>query len=350
MDQGLHPRGERMLLATMTKNQETGAKGVAKTRAALGIVIINYRTPALVEDCLASLGPQLDAVDARVVVVDNCSGDGSAERIAEFLRTGPLWKGRVALLRSPTNSGFSGGNNFGMAALDAEFILLLNSDTLARPHALASLLEAAKRHPEAGAIGPRLEDEDGTPQVSAFRFQSPLSEFLSAAETGPLDKLFRFAVVPLAVSETAQGCDWVSFACILLRRAAIDAAGPMDEGYFMYFEDADYCRAMRRAGWKTVYDPSARIVHLRGGSSPVKSAMKARKRPPAYYYAARTRYFRKWYGPFGHVAANVLWLAGRAVARLRALAGKPAPTLCESQGRDQWMNWRAPLGDRRAPE
>jgi hypothetical protein len=334
----------------MTGSNDKSAGRAAKVKAALGIVIINYRTPALVEDCLTSLGPQLEAVDARVVVVDNFSNDGSAERLAEFLRTGPLWKGRVTLLRSPTNAGFSGGNNFGMAALDAGFMLLLNSDTLVRPGALAALLDAAKRWPEAGAIGPRLEDEDETAQVSAFRFHSPLSEFLSAAETGPFDKLFRFAVVPLAVSEAARDCDWASFACILLRRAAIDAVGPMDEGYFMYFEDADYCRALKRAGWKTVYDPAARIVHLRGGSSPVKSAMKAKKRPPAYYYAARTRYFRKWYGPLGHVAANLFWLAGRAVARVRAIADKPAPMLCERQCTDQWMNWRAPLGDRRAPQ
>jgi hypothetical protein len=333
----------------MTDYLNKGMESAAKVRAALGIVIINYRTPALVESCLASLGPQLETVDARVVVVDNCSNDGSAERIAEFLRTGPIWKGRIALLRSPTNSGFSGGNNLGMAALDAEFILLLNSDTLVRPGALAALLDAAKRWPDAGAIGPRLEDEDGTAQVSAFRFHSPLSEFLSAAATGPLDRLFRFAVVPLAVSEDAHQCDWASFACILLRRAAIEAAGPMDEGYFMYFEDADYCRAMKRAGWATVYDPAARVVHLRGGSSPVKSAMQAKKRPPAYYYAARTRYFRKWYGPLGHVAANLFWLAGRAVADLRAIAGKAAPALCERQVADQWMNWRAPLGDRREP-
>ena len=317
---------------------------------ALGIVVINFRTPGLVRNCLAALGDQLEENDARVAVVDNFSNDGSAEEIAAWLTTGELWKGRCFLIRSPSNAGFSGGNNIGIDAFDADHILLLNSDTLVRPGALAAMLDASAREKDAGIIAPRLEDEDGTPQISAFRFHSLLSEFLGAAQTAPFDRLFHFAVVYPPVPEARIDCDWASFACVLIKRAAIDDAGLMDDGYFMYFEDADYCRALKKKGWRVVYDPSARVVHLRGGSSPVKSSMKAKKRPPAYYYAARTRYFRKWYGPLGHVAANVFWLAGRAVARLRALAGKPTPMLCESQGKDQWMNWRAPLGDRRAPQ
>jgi hypothetical protein len=320
-----------------------------RVACALGIVIINYRTPALVRNCVASLGPALEALDARVAIVDNFSNDGSAEELAGWLMTGELWKGRVFLIRSASNEGFSGGNNIGIKALDAAHYLLLNSDALARPGALKAMLDASARESGAGVIAPRLEDEDGTAQISCFRFHSPLSEFLSAAQTRPLDRIFSFAVVPLAVSDAPIDCDWASFACVLLKRAAVDDVGLMDEGYFMYFEDADYCRALKEKGWRVIYEPSARVVHLRGGSSPVKSSMRAKKRPPAYYYAARTRYFRKWCGPFGHYAANLMWLLGRGVARLRALAGKPAPALCDHQGADQWTNWRAPLGDRRAP-
>lgn len=320
-----------------------------RIKCAAGIVIINYRTADLVRNCLAALGPELEANDARVVVVDNCSADGSADKIANFLMTGALWKTRVTLIRSSENAGFSGGNNIGINALDAAHYLLLNSDTLVRPSALKTLLAASARETDAGIIAPRLEDEDGTAQISCFRFHSPLSEFLSAAQTAPLDKLFGGAVVPMVVADTPADCDWASFACVLIKRAALDAAGPMDDGYFMYFEDADYCRALKKHGWRVVYEPAARVVHLRGGSSPVKSTMQARKRPPAYYYASRTRYFRKAYGPLGLYAANLMWLAGRSVARGRSLFGKPAPMLCDSQGKDQWMNWLTPMGDRRAP-
>ncbi len=332
----------------MDDNRGAGDFG-SRVKCALGIVVINFRTAALVKNCLASLGPQLEANDARAAIVDNFSNDGSAEEIAEWLLTGELWKSRVFLIRSPSNEGFSGGNNIGINAFDAAHILLLNSDTLARSGALKSLLDASARETDAGILAPRLEDVDGTPQISCFRFHSPLSEFLSAAETAPLDRLFSFAVVPMPVSDAPIACDWASFACVLLKREALDDVGRMDDGYFMYFEDADYCRSLKKMGWRVVYEPAARVVHLRGGSSPVKSSMKARKRPPGYYYAARTRYFRKAYGPFGLYAANLMWLAGRGVARARSLFGKPAPALCENQGKDQWTNWLAPLGDRRAP-
>ncbi len=329
---------------------EKAPVNAARVQCAVGIVVINFRTADLVKNCLAALGPELEENDARVAVVDNFSGDGSAEEIAGWLARGDLWKSRIFLIRSPSNEGFSGGNNIGVDAFDARHYLLVNSDTLVRPGALKALIDASAREKDAGIVAPRLEDEDGTPQISCFRFHSPLSEFLYAAETAPLDKLFGFAVVPMPASDAPTRCDWASFACVLLKRLALDDAGPMDDGYFMYFEDADYCRALKRRGWRVAYEPSARVVHLRGGSSPVKSSMKARKRPPAYYYAARTRYFRKAYGPLGLYAANLMWLAGRAIARLRSLFGKPAPVLCESQSRDQWTNWRTPLGDRRAPE
>lgn len=338
-----------MIATDASSRQDATSAGTRRIRCAVGVVVINFRTPQLVIDCLDALGPELEANDARVAVVDNFSNDGSAEAIAGWLTTGALWKGRVFLIRSPANEGFSGGNNLGVAAFDAAHYLLLNSDTLVRPGALKALLDAAARDGDAGTIAPRLEDLDRTPQISCFRFHSPLSEFLTAAETAPLDRALGFAVVPIPVSDKPMTPDWASFACVLLKREALDAVGPMDDGYFMYFEDADYCRRMKEKGWRVLYEPAAHVVHLRGGSSPVKKHMREKKRPPAYYYAARTRYFRKWCGPFGLAAANLMWLAGRAVARARALFGKPAPLLCESQGKDQWTNWRNPMGDRRAP-
>lgn len=332
----------------MTRRPEPLTTQNARPTATVGVVIINYRTPDLVTANLAALIPELAPNDAVAVVVDNKSGDGSADTIEAFLRTSG--SGRVFLIRSPENTGFSGGNNIGFSALDARFYLALNSDALVRPGAIAALVSAARKRPDAGLVAPRLEDPDGTAQVSCFRFFSPMSEFLRAAETGPLDRMFERSLVPRPVAAAPIDCDWTSGACFLLRREALDAVGPMDEGFFMYFEDADYCRILRKAGWRVVYEPAARVVHLRGGSSPVKSAMRAKKRPPAYYYASRTRYFRKAYGPFGPFLANLGWLAGRAVAASRRLAGKAPPPICEKEGADIWMNFLAPFGDRRAPE
>lgn len=345
-------------------DDDDAAPAAPRLAANVGVVIINYRTPDLIIQCLAALGPQLEQVGGRAVIVDNHSEDGSPDKIAAYLDAASLdkgsflekdgddtsWKERINLVRSKKNTGFSGGNNIGVSYLDSPFYVLLNSDTILREGALANLIDAAARHPEAGVIGPRLEDIDGAAQQSAFRFHSPLSEFLSGAHLGPLDALFRFALIARPVSDTPQFTDWVSFACVLIRRDAIDAAGPMDEGYFMYYEDADYCHAITKAGFRIQYNPTARVVHLRGGSSPVKSAIKSRKRPPAYYYASRTRFFAKKYGPLGPILANFAWHVGRVAARLRLIKGETTPQTCHRQGPDQWTNWRSPLGDRRAPE
>lgn len=313
-----------------------------KQQCRLGIVIINYRTPTLVKQCIQSMTEQLEAVDARVVIVDNASNDGSVDDLTGWLK-GLEAPQRIQLIASSENTGFSGGNNIGVNALQAEYYLFLNSDTLLRPSALENMLASMEMHPVAGAVGPRLEDMDGTAQISAFRFHTPVSEFISGAATGFVNRMLNAYAVPVDVSDAPMSADWVSFACVLIRQKAITAVGPMDEGFFMYFEDADYCRAIKRAGYDVIYNPSARVVHLRGGSSSVKSQMAQKKRPPAYYYASRTRYFRKNFGPAGPIIANIMWLAGRGIAHMRLLVGKAPPPVCEAQGRDVWMNWRNPL-------
>lgn len=308
----------------------------------LAIVIVNYRTPKLVIDCLVSLQTEVEVGQHCVVVVDNASGDNSVEQIQQGI-TANNWSEWVRLVPSPVNGGFSAGNNLGMKAVTADAYLLLNSDTIVRKGAIASLLKAMETHPHAGLISPRLEWPDATPQISCFRYRSPVSELIGSAETRPITKLLNSYDVPIPVSEEAIEPDWTSFACVLIRREVIDQIGLMDEGYFMYFDDIDYCRMARNAGWKILHWPEARVVHLRGGSSPVKAAMAARKRPKAYLYASRTRYFTKFYGYTGLWMANLLWLAGRSISLARELVGNKQPHTCESEASDIWMNWRHPM-------
>ena len=309
----------------------------------LVVSIINYRTGAMTCRAAASALDALeDRADAALVIVDNASGDGSAEEIADWLAA--RGDARARLVRSPTNTGFSGGHNQTFAALpDATAYLLLNSDAILRAGFFAPLEAAMTAYPRAGLIAPRLEWEDGTPQESAFRFHGALSEMNRAAATGPLSRLLARHIVALPLPPDPEAIEWASFACILARGEMVREIGPMDEGYFLYFEDAEYALRARRAGWRTIQVPDAVAVHYRGGSGPVKAQEAAKKRLPPYYWRARTRFMRQAHGPLGPTLANLGWIAGRAVAQARRVTGRGVPRVTEAEWRDIWMGWRNPL-------
>ncbi|MHC4947623.1 MAG: glycosyltransferase family 2 protein [Planctomycetota bacterium] len=312
----------------------------------LGVVIVNYRQPQRTIECLHSLGPELaPRADGRVVVVDNASGDDSADRIGAWIeRHGAAW---ATLVRSDVNGGFSAGNNLGMAHVDAEHYLLLNNDTLVRPGAVDRLVATLEADPGTGLVGPRLTAVDGTPQVSCFRDRTPLTELVWAAGTGPVSRLFPRSVVAMPTADEPAAPDWLSFACVLVRRAVLDQVGPLDDGYFMYFEDIDFCRRAREAGWRLRHEPRAEVVHLHGTSSPVESSRTERDRLPRYFYESRSRYYAKFHGGrLGVLRANLLWSAGRLVALAREVVGQKRPHACRGEARDNWTNWRRPL---RAP-
>lgn len=312
------------------------------------ISIINYRTADLTIACAQSVLDDMDGIDAELVIVDNASGDGSDEAIETWIeKLGP--DAAVRLIRSATNSGFSGGHNQAIAATDSAYVLLLNSDAMLRPGFLTTILAGARTVPEAGFVVPRLESEDGEVQANCFRFPGPISEFVRGANSGPITRAFRNHVVSLGPAPDPALIEWASFACILLKREMIRDIGPMDEGYFLYFEDSEYCLRGHRAGWRLHYVPAAVAVHFRGGSGPVKKLAQARKRLPPYFYSSRTRFLYQAYGRSGLWAANVLWLLGRGIAGGRRLLGRKHGNLIQAEARDIWTNVMSPLGPRNAP-
>jgi hypothetical protein len=319
---------------------------VSNVSKRLAVVIINYRTAELVGDCLATLEGQLRPGVDEAVIVDNASGDESPQQIERLIRDRG-WGSWARLVRSPVNGGFSAGNNAGMRASDAEAYLLLNSDTLVRPGAIEALLEALRQRPEAGIVSPRLLLPDGRLHVSCYRFVTPIAVMLGAAKTGVISKLFWRYQVVLPESGRPTEPQWTSFACVLIRREVVRQIGLMDEGYFMYFEDQDYCRLARKAGWKVVNWPAAVVVHLQGQSSPVRSLTAAKRRRPRYYYASRSRYYAKHYTVVGLWVTNLLWCVGRAVSLTRELLGLKQPHLCEYEWLDIWTNALRPM---RRPE
>ncbi len=310
------------------------------------ISIINYRTCDLTIQCIQSVLDDLTGIDGQVVVVDNASGDGSADQIESWINASRQTS-KVQLIRSEINSGFSGGHNQGIAAGMAEYYLILNSDAVIRPGFIAEILNTADQKSGVGLIAPRIEYDDGECQVSCFRFHTPFSELIRGARSGPVSRILKKFVVALDMPPAPEDIEWASFACILLRGDMIRAVGPMDEGYFLYFEDVEYCWRARKAGWGIVYAPQAVAVHFRGGSGPVKALASARKRLPGYFYASRSRMFCQFYGHLGLLIANLCWISGRGFAWLRVLFGKPVPQANSFEARDIWINFLSPM--RKAP-
>lgn len=314
-----------------------------KASIGVSIVIVNYRQPTLTIECLESIEkhpPRLTAYSA--IIVDNCSGDGSAEKIRnEIIRRG--WEHWAEVIENPTNNGFSAGNNLGILHRPSDYYLLLNSDARVEHCCIDRLVLCAESDSRVGLVGPRLQWPDGRGQVSSFRFRGLVSEFLEQASTGPLDRLFRKFVVPQGVCIEPTNTSWVSFACVLLRHSLVADIGLMDEDYFLYFEDIDYARRAHENGWLVHHEPRAAAVHLRGGSSNVKSDIESRTAPAAFYYESRSRYFAKFYGGRrGVLMANIAWLAGAAIGRSRSfLDGRPRGLRGEAGL--IWTRWRHPL-------
>lgn len=279
-------------------------------RVRIAFIIVHYRTPGLLRDCIASLLPEIDREHDQVIVVDNASPDGSGPTLRDIQG--------ITLIESPVNLGFAGANNVGIEHVDADYYCLLNPDTIIRPGAIAKLFDFLQHHPEAAMVGPRLEDPDGTPQYSAFGDPTPVSELIRGSNLGIVTRLLRRWQVYGAMPQQPTRVDWVAGACLLMRRAVIDSVGLLDSGYFMYFEEVDFCRRARHAGHTCWYLPEARVVHLVGQASGITNT-KQRKRLPAYWFEARHRYYRKHFGYFGTAFADLLWLSGAFVDRIRKL-------------------------------
>jgi N-acetylglucosaminyl-diphospho-decaprenol L-rhamnosyltransferase len=290
----------------------------------IGICIVNYRTPQLTIDNLRSLQSEVVAIgSAKVIVVDNCSGDGSAALIqAAIDRNG--WGSWACVRELPRNGGYSYGNNaclreFLAAPDKPEFCLLLNPDTLVRPGAIAALVEFMDGHPDAGILGSRLEDPDGTPQRSAFRFHSILGELDARIRLGIFTRALKSYVMNPALSDVPRRADWVAGASMLVRSSVFEEVGLLDEGYFLYFEEVDFCLRAYRAGWSCWYVPQSRVVHLVGQSTGVTNPKTSRNRLPSYWFDSRRRYFIKNYGPLYTLVIDCVWFVGQVLWEARRL-------------------------------
>lgn len=253
-----------------------------ETVPAVTVIVVSWNTRDLLARCLESLASTAADLDVEVAVVDNGSTDGSLDMLRSRFP-------RARVLANSENVGFGRAVNQAARASNAPYLLLLNSDAALSPGALASLLAVAESHPRAGLVGACIRNPDGTFQGSYAPFPNLGREFLILSGLGRLLFGSWYPSRGPWMSRQLQAVDWVSGACVLVRRAAFDALGGFDEGYFLQGEEMDLCFRMRGKGWNVWYQPDAKAVHEGGGSSRGRN----RDLIELHLYRGRLRFFSR---------------------------------------------------------
>lgn len=227
------------------------------------IIIVSWDTRDILQDCLQSVYEQAGDVNFEVILVDNASTDGSVEMVRhEFPE--------VTIIENSENRGFAAANNQGMAVAKGRYVLLLNSDTVVLDNAVAKTVVFADAHPEAAVVGCRVLNADRSLQLSCFMFPSLMNLLLSSSylyKLFPKSKFFGRERMTWWDRNNTREVDVLTGCFMLVRREAIEQVGLMDEKFFMYGEETDWCYRFHKAGWKILFTPDADIIHLHGAST-----------------------------------------------------------------------------------
>ena len=293
-------------------------------------VVVAYNSRATLR---ASVEPLAALPWVGVTVVDNDCPEASAATIADL---------RVRVIAAPRNGGFSYGCNLGLAGGTSEFVLLLNPDARIDAASLATLVAALRAEPQLGGAGPRMLDDAGRLVWSQRRFprlRSTYAQALFLQRAAPLAGWTDEVIRDRAAYDRPGAPDWLSGACVLLRRAALDAVGGLDDGFFLYSEETDLFRRLRVAGWGTRYEPRATARHAGGGSAP-------RHTTKRIWAQSRVYYARKHHGPvvaaleaggvaLGSITHAAVWMRRPSRARGHAGAAVAAFGALRSAGRQR---------------
>lgn len=253
----------------------------------VSVIVVNWNTRELLAKCLRCVQDTVQRVSCEIIVIDNASSDDS---VAMVRRDFPA----VRLIANTENVGFARANNQGIPLAQGRYVLLLNSDAFVRPNCIDRMVAFMDAHPKAGMAGCKLLYEDGRLQPSCARFPTLLTELFTAFG---LDKLFsrsklfgRYLMTDWDYNDT-RPVDVIMGAFMLVRREVIQQIGMLDESFFMYSEEVDWCYRCQQAGWQVLFTPEAETVHLWGGSTgsiKVETLLRL--------YRARVQFFRKHYG------------------------------------------------------
>ncbi|MBK9306358.1 MAG: glycosyltransferase family 2 protein [Nitrospira sp.] len=271
----------------------------------LSIAIVSYNTRTLVLDCLKSVFETSGKMTVEVILVDNNSHDGTPEAVRNQYPT-------MSLIVNPQNRGFSKAVNQALEVSCGRYLLMLNSDTRLHPHALEHMVTSLDREPDIGAVGCKQWTEDGRMYQSCFPFPSVRDHLTYAAFFRRCAPGLQGALASkLAIDcSQSQDVDWINGACLMVRRDLMKACGGLDEGYFMYFEDIDLCRAIRKKGYRIRHMADADVTHLIG-----RSGERHREQLNLVWEFSRIRYVEKHFSLFARWIMKT-WIATGAIVRL----------------------------------
>ena len=256
----------------------------------------------------------------KVVVPDNASGDGSAEAIgAAIQKSGWSW---ATLLPLAENGGYCFGNNAGIRPYlqsddPPQYVILINPDAYIRDNAISNLLTFMDGRPDVGIAGSRLEDPDGTRHNGAFRFPGLATELIDGFRFGLLTKALSKHDLRYELGDAPMQVDWVVGASMMIRKEVFDDIGLLDEKYFLYFDEVDFCLRANRMNWPCWYVPSSVVVHLVGQSTGISDTRKQPPRYPDYWFYSRRRFYVKNFGKMRALLADLAYLTGFTTFRIR---------------------------------
>lgn len=288
----------------------------------VAVIIVSYKTAQLSVRALKSLVGERSTpgLSLRAIVVDNASGDLPLIRqsVQDF-----GWSSWVALVEAPKNGGFAYGNNLGIRHAyetgTPSYVYILNPDTEVRPGAIGTLVQFLESNPRAGIAGGSFENADGSPWMIAFRFPGLVSEFAGGLRLGIVSRMLRRWEVARQMKGTDERVDWICGAAMLIRPAVFETIGGMDENYFLYFEETDFCRRAALAGFSTWYVPRSRVMHIAGQSTLVTERNARPKRLPTYWFESRRRYFAVSFGIARAVIIDVVSVLAHCLGSIKQL-------------------------------
>ena len=307
-----------------------------QTEFDLSVVTVSWNVRDLLRSCLQSVQSNCGDLKMEMIVVDSASSDGSAEMVRQEFP----W---VKLIASDENLGFPRANNLGIAAASGRHLMLLNPDTIVLGDALPTMVDYLDLNLSVGCVGPQLLNTDGSVQSSRRRFPTLLTGLFESTwlqPKAPARLLTHYYALDLPDNEQ-NDVDWVTGACMMVPQRVADIVGPLDEAYFMYSEELDWCRRIKDAGWRVVYLPSAQVIHHSGKSS--EQAITARH---VHFQQAKLRYFRKYHGRLAtgllrvSLLANYVWQL--STESFKALLGHKRP-LRRQRIRSYWQVIRSGL-------